>query len=101
MSGPEPPGALAFKAAGWALLAIVASIVVAVSVALTARALGATGAVILATSQIGLWTPMVAAVLYTSRRLGSGNLRTDFGVEFQWSDLLRGLGVWFVGVLAA
>jgi membrane protease YdiL (CAAX protease family) len=92
-----PP--LPFQAAGWALLAIVASAVTAGAISLTLNALGASGPVILGMSQLGLWTPMVGACLYTSRRLGTGNPRVDFGIEFQWRDVLRGLGVWFVGVL--
>jgi membrane protease YdiL (CAAX protease family) len=92
-----PP--LPFRAAGWALLAIVASAVLGGGVAIGARALGAPGAIVVATSQIALWTPMVGACLYVSRRLGTGNPRVDFGVEFHWRDVLRGLGVWFVAIL--
>jgi membrane protease YdiL (CAAX protease family) len=93
-----PP--LPFKAAGWALLAIVASAVFAGMVSVALNALDAPGPVILGVSQLALWTPMVGACLYTSRRLGTGNPRADFGVEFQWRDVLRGLGVWFVGVIS-
>ena len=42
-------------------------------------------------SQLGLWTGMVGAVLFASRRKGAGRLADDFGFRIRWSDI--GLGV--------
>ncbi|MGH9229793.1 MAG: CPBP family glutamic-type intramembrane protease [Acidimicrobiales bacterium] len=40
---------------------------------------------------IGLWLGLTSACMYVSRRRGTGSLRRDFNVTFQWRDLGFGL----------
>ena len=47
-------------------------------------------------TQIGLWTGMVGAVVFASRRKGAGRLGDDFGFRARWSDIGFGLAVAFV-----
>ena len=51
-------------------------------------------------SQIGLWTGLVGSVVLATRRKGSGSLRTDFGWDARWVDLLLGAAVAVAAVVA-
>jgi len=52
---------------------------------------------LLVVSEAGLWTGLFGTCLITSRRYGTGNVRTDFRLRFRWIDLLIG----FVGAIVA
>jgi membrane protease YdiL (CAAX protease family) len=57
------------------------------------RALGRPGglALELAVSEVCLWIPLVGAVLFVSRRRGTGSVVADYGLRFRWADLGFGL----------
>ncbi len=66
--------------------------------------LGATGETELslggqAVSQLGLWTGLVGAVVWASRRKGSGRLAVDFGLSMRAVDVLIGLVAGVAGQL--
>lgn len=44
-------------------------------------------------SQLALWTGMVGAVVFASRRKGAGRLAEDFGLRGVWADVALGFGV--------
>ncbi|MBV9283940.1 MAG: CPBP family intramembrane metalloprotease [Acidimicrobiia bacterium] len=50
----------------------------------------------LATSELGLWSGLIGACIYVSRRQGTGSLVRDFHWKFRWSDI----GVGFAGSIA-
>ena len=52
---------------------------------------------LLVVSEAGLWTGLFGTCIITSRRYGTGNVRTDFRLRFRWIDLLIG----FVGAIVA
>src|SRR3954470_6617630 len=77
------PGLLA------AAVGAVAGAVAGLVVALGLRAADYPGgeAFALATSELALWSGLVGACLYVSRRHGTGSLVRDFRWSFRWSDL--------------
>ena len=89
---PGLPGiGLAFIAFGVALGLSLLSIVIL-------RAMGKPGGlpVELVVSELILWVPLVAGVLYVSRHRGTRSLRADYGLRFRPSDLVFGLLASFV-----
>jgi membrane protease YdiL (CAAX protease family) len=52
---------------------------------------------LLVVSEAGLWAGLFGTCLLTSRRYGTGRVRTDFRLSFRWLDLLIG----FVGAIVA
>jgi uncharacterized protein len=52
---------------------------------------------LLVVSEAGLWAGLFGTCVLTSRRYGTGRVRTDFRVRFRWVDLLIG----FVGAIIA
>jgi membrane protease YdiL (CAAX protease family) len=52
---------------------------------------------LLVVSEAGLWTGLFGTCIITSRRYGTGNVRSDFRIRFRWLDLLIG----FVGAIVA
>jgi uncharacterized protein len=52
---------------------------------------------LLVASEAGLWTGLFGTCVVTSRRYGTGKVRTDFRLRFRWIDLLIG----FVGAIVA
>jgi membrane protease YdiL (CAAX protease family) len=49
----------------------------------------------LALSSVGLWSVLLGAVLFVSRRRGTGSLVADYAFRFRWSDI----GIGFAGSL--
>ena len=47
----------------------------------------------LAVAEVGLWLGLLGAPLWASKRKGAGDLATDFGFSFRWSDPLVGLPI--------
>jgi membrane protease YdiL (CAAX protease family) len=43
-------------------------------------------------SEAGLWTGLLGTCLVTSRRYGTGKLRSDFRLSFRWLDVAIGFG---------
>jgi len=60
-----------------------------------------TSALVLLFGFIGFWTPLVAASLYASKRLGSGSVVADLGWRFRSADLGWGVLVAMAGVAAS
>jgi membrane protease YdiL (CAAX protease family) len=56
---------------------------------------------LLGLSELGLWTGLVGACVYVSRRRGTGSLVRDYGFRFRWSDLGLGLAGALVGRMVA
>jgi membrane protease YdiL (CAAX protease family) len=52
---------------------------------------------LLVVSEAGLWTGLFGTCVVSSRRYGTGRVRTDFRLRFRWRDLLIG----FVGAIVA
>ena len=93
---PEPPRwGVADAAAGFAVAFVVSILVGSVWVAVTGDddvTLGLTVVTLL-----GQWTGLVGAVVLVSRRKGTGNLRSDFGLRVERRDIGLGLAA---GVLS-
>lgn len=77
---------------GLILAGILGGIAVAVS--------GEKGPALLAASFVGLWVPLVTSALVASRRFGTRSLRYDLGLAVQGFDVVRGVVIGAVGVLA-
>jgi len=82
-----------------AAIGAVVGAVLGLVVALAMRDAGYPGgrAFALAASEVFLWSGLVGACVYVSRRRGTGSLVRDFHWSFRWSDI--GLG--FAGSIAA
>ena len=95
---PEREAETGMPGLGAAAVGFVAGGVLGLVIALALRAadypLGRAFA--LATSELGLWSGLIGACIYVSRRKGTGSLARDFHWSFRWSDV----GVGFAGSIA-
>lgn len=110
-SGPTPPSgdldpisptlrspglaglyAIAILAGG----AVVGSVLAGVVAALTGSTSGS-GTTL--AGEIGLWSGMVGAAVFVSRRYGTRSLRNDFGLALNWRDLWPGACALVVGLV--
>ena len=82
-------GSLAFSLAGL-IIAFALSIVFVLPLLFSGHPGG--NLALLVVSEAGLWTGLFGTCVLTSRRYGTGNVRTDFRVRFRWLDILIGFG---------
>lgn len=75
---------------------ILAGVLGGIAIAVT----GERGPALLAASFVGLWVPLVSSALIASRRFGTRSARDDLGLAVQSFDVVRGVVVGAVGVLA-
>lgn len=57
------------------------------------------GEIVLAS--LALWTPLVAALVFISRRRGTGSFTRDYAVSVRWSDIGFGVAGWIAGRLVS
>jgi membrane protease YdiL (CAAX protease family) len=98
---PAPNRVIPARAAWWALLGlalgeIVGSIFAEVAAVFTGSD---TGAVATLAGEIGLWAGMFGAVVYVSRRFGTGSLARDYTFGFRRVDLAWGPLIAFTGLV--
>ncbi len=95
--------ALSIAVVGFLVGYLFATIYVLVELTVTNAPVGASatnslGALI--ANLLGLWTGLLAAVIYASKKRGSGSLRTDFGLyPIALQDLIIGIPVGLLGQL--
>jgi membrane protease YdiL (CAAX protease family) len=96
---PEREREVGLPGLGAAAVGAVAGAVLGLVIALVLRAADYPGgkAFALATSELGLWSGLVGACVYVSRRYGTGSLVRDFHWSFRWSDI----GMGFAGSIVA
>jgi membrane protease YdiL (CAAX protease family) len=98
---PRPPGP---RSLGIALIGYVGGVGLAFVIAAALRAADRPGGrvVELCASQAGLWSGLIGACLYVSKRRGTGSLSRDFGWHMERIDVGLGFAGSFVGrVIAA
>jgi CAAX protease family protein len=93
---PRQPG-LPGLAAG--VFGYVAGVALAFSIQAILAAAGDPGGkiVTLVVSELGLWSGLLGACVYVSRRRGAGSLVADFGWRWRWGDI----GIGLAGSIAA
>jgi hypothetical protein len=69
---------------GW----LATAVVVAVWAGAKGTGSGTPSLTALAIGEVGLWLGLFGAPLWASKRKGAGDLATDFGFSFRWSDLV-------------
>jgi membrane protease YdiL (CAAX protease family) len=97
----EPDGAwqASFGSLALSLVGMVIAFALSFLFILPLLLLGHPGGVLalLVVSEAGLWTGLFGTCILTSRRYGTGTVRTDFRLRFRWVDLLIG----FVAAIVA
>ena len=97
---PVEPG---LRGIGVAALGCALAAALAVGIAAWLSAAGDPGGrpAALALSELGLWSGLVGACVFVSRRRGTGSLIRDYAFRFRWIDLAFGLAGSLVGRLMA
>jgi membrane protease YdiL (CAAX protease family) len=83
-----PRWGLGAAAIGWAGGLLCGSVLLAVWIVVTGRDSAALSSIAIA--QVGFWIGLLGAVVVTSRRGGTGDVRRDFGLRFRPVDALVG-----------
>ena len=83
------------RAALYALLGFVAGLASGVGVAIAGAALDVPPIVVLALNVTGLWTGLLGACFYASRRYGTGSITRDFGLRITGPDVGFGILISF------
>ena len=94
----RPGPSLSLAAAGILGGIVLASIFGAIAIAVSGED---DGPALLAAGFLGLWIPLVGAAVIASTAFGSGSVKRDLGFAFEPADILRGIAVGIVGLVAA